>query len=69
MTRRFRIGVVVMVLGGLVTGTAAVAAIGDDEPSSAARAEGVGNSLTGKATASKAPTAAPRAAPADAGAP
>ncbi|WP_166804603.1 amidase domain-containing protein [Cryobacterium algoritolerans] len=69
LTRRFRIGVVVLVLGGLVAGTAAVASLGDDEPSSAARAEGARDTVAGKSSASKAPTATPRAAPADAGAP
>ena len=47
LTRRFRIGAVVLVLGGLVAGTAAVASVSDEEPTSAARAEGAGNSLTG----------------------
>ena len=70
LTRRFRIGVVVLVLGGLVAGTAAVASLGDDEPSSAARAASAGgDTVTGKRSASTAPTATPRAAPADAGAP
>ncbi|MDJ0323377.1 amidase domain-containing protein [Cryobacterium sp. PH31-AA6] len=69
LTRRFRIGVVVLVLGGLVAGTAAVASLGDDEPSSAARAAGAGDTVTGEASKSKAPTSTSRAVPADAGAP
>lgn len=69
LTRRFRIGAVVLVFGGLVAGTAAVASLGDDEPSSAALAESAEDSLSGKAPASNAPTAVPRASPADAGAP
>jgi len=69
LTRRFRIGVVVLVLGGLVAGTAAVASLGNDEPSSAARAAGAGDTVTGEASKSKAPTSTSRAVPADAGAP
>ena len=69
LTRRFRIGVVVLVLGGLVAGTAAVASLGNDEPSSAARAAGAGDTMTGEASKSKAPTSTSRAVPADAGAP
>ncbi len=69
LTRRFRIGVVVLVLGGLVAGTAAVASLGDDEPSSAARAAGTGDTVTGNAAKSPAPTDTARAVPAEIGAP
>jgi hypothetical protein len=64
LTRRFRIGVVVLVLGGLVAGTAAVASLGNDEPSSAAGAAGVGDTVNGKAKKSE--VGAP-VAPANAG--
>ncbi|TFC96155.1 hypothetical protein E3O65_14055 [Cryobacterium breve] len=73
MTRRFRIGVVVLVLGGLVAGTAAVASMGTDEPSAtstpAAPDAASTNSADGTGTTGADATEPERAEPADAGEP
>ncbi|MBC7443002.1 MAG: amidase domain-containing protein [Ramlibacter sp.] len=66
MTRRFRIGVVVLVVAGLVAGTAALAAMGSDEPSASSV---TGDSVKSGPTPPAAATSTPRAAPADAGDP
>ena len=75
LTRRFRIGVVVLVLGGLVAGTAAVASMGTDEPSASATPTPKSTdaastkSSAGTGTTETDATEPERAEPADAGAP
>jgi hypothetical protein len=66
LTRRFRIGVVVLVLGGVVAGTAAVASVNTDEPSSSARSTATPRAVPADAGA---PVSVEAAAPAPAPAP
>ncbi|MCY7290105.1 MAG: amidase domain-containing protein [Cryobacterium sp.] len=70
LTRRFRIGVVVLVLGGLVAGTAAVASMGADEPSASTppTPDPTDTTSTGSVADADAP-AEKRAEPAEAGEP
>ncbi|TFD31543.1 amidase domain-containing protein [Cryobacterium cryoconiti] len=75
LTRRFRIGVVVLVLGGLVAGTAAVASMGADEPTASATptpdpTEAASTNTASGTGATEADATEPeRAEPADAGEP
>ncbi|TFC49568.1 hypothetical protein E3T26_16490 [Cryobacterium sp. TMT1-21] len=67
MTRRFRIGVVVLVVVGLVAGTAALAAMGSADPSASSSTGDPGKAVAAPTEA--AATSAPRAVPADGGDP
>lgn len=75
LTRRFRIGAVVLVLGGLVSGTAAVASMGAEEPSAAvqptpdSRDAAAKDSTTDSEESANDTTSTERTVPAEAAAP